>query len=179
MESIVIILLVIAFIFLIVALTIWILFNLTMQKAMKAVSEKNRKINPGLIWLNIIPIPILNPLWTGYFCIATCQSINEDAKKKIAPLQIAIAYIAVTVLNGVINIFTVDYSHIVRSFSNGNSMEQWSTSSSNPVGSILSLASLVLFIIFWVQIVAARKKLEAMEGSGGASNADDILDAGI
>ena len=146
MAAVVVGILILVMVFVIAALVMLVLFNLSMQKAMKAVSEKNRKINPGLIWLNLIPIPILNPIWTGYFCIATCQSMDQDAGRKIAPLQIAIVYLVLSVLQAVVSLFTTDYSKIFKALDTGQyeTIEQ----SSGSIGtSLLGMLSFVLFII--------------------------------
>lgn len=162
----------------VILIVIMAFFNLSVQKAMKAVSEKNRKLNPGLIWLNFIPI--LNSIWTMYFCLTTCQSMNKDSGKRISPLQVIITMFILTGVNIILGIINGDYSY---DFSSGASFKESFLNTSSEVGGLeilsgfLGLISFVLFIVFWVQIVKARKELEQMNRDGVVGGgADDILD---
>lgn len=153
------------------AIVLVIFFNLTLQKAMNAVSEKNRAVNPaGLIWLNFIPLCGLNNIWTVIYGILACTSINKDAQQKIAPLALAIAYPIVGAIAYAIAIFT-------------NIMMQegkMSESEAAPVFivmGVLSLATMILWIIFWVQLNNAKNKLIAMGGTASKKSSDEILDA--
>ena len=143
-----------------------IFFNLTMQKSMATVSKRNQSIPPGLIWLNFIPIPILNTVWTMIFGIMTCKAMNKDANSKIAPTQLAIIYPSLSLLISVL------------SFLSGLAIR-----SSRGTGEIISLlimlisiTALVLWIIFWVQLNNAKNKLKRMSVSPSDS---DTLDSGF
>ena len=66
-------------ILMLIALVIYILFNVSMQRAMNAVSSENRKMEGGLIWLNLIPI--LNIVWPFIFNNALRSSYKNEFNK--------------------------------------------------------------------------------------------------
>lgn len=141
-------------------------FNLTLQKSMAAVPKRNQTIVPGLIWLNLIPIPIVNTVWTMIFGIVTCNAMNKDAGKKIAPINLAIVYPSLSLLISVLSFLS---GLIVKS-----------SSDTGEVISILvvlvSITTIVLWIIFWVQLNNAKNKLKTMTVS---SADEDSLDSGF
>lgn len=150
---------------LIIGLLITIFYNLTLQKAMDAVSDRNRTITPGLIWLNLIPIPFLNSVWTMIFGIMTCSAINNDAGKKIAPITLSVVYPSLSILTSILAVVM-----------NATSGYRGPDEAFLVIVGLFSLATFVLWIIFWVQIHSAKKKLEGMPIS---SVTDDNLDSGL
>lgn len=148
------------------ALLIAIFFNLTLQRSMAAVSKRNQTILPGLIWLNFIPIPIVNTVWTMIFGIMTCNAMNKDAGKKIAPITLAIVYPSLGLLINILSIITGFV--IVRP---GDSTDFISI-----IVGLLSITTFVLWIIFWVQINIAKNKLKNMSVS---PNDGESLDSGF
>jgi hypothetical protein len=143
-----------------------IFFNLTLQRSMAVVSKKNQPILPGLIWLNLIPIPILNTVWTMIFGIVTCNAMNKEAGRKIAPINLAIAYSALSLL---VSILSVLSNLVVRSSRGPNEIIEL-------IIGLASIASIVLWIIFWVQINSAKNKLKGISLSSGD---DESLDSGF
>lgn len=154
------------FLLLIGLLILAIFFNLTMQRSMAAVSKKNQTIVPGLIWLNFIPIPILNTVWTMIFGIMTCKAMNKEAGKNIAPTKLAIIYPSLSLLISVL------------SFLSGLVMR--SSRDTEEIFSLLimliSITTIVLWIIFWVQLNNAKKELQ---GKSGSSTDGETLDSGF
>ena len=154
------------FLLIIGLLIVAIFFNLTMQKSMAAVSKRNQTILPGLIWLNFIPIPILNTVWTMIFGIMTCNAINKDAGRKIAPTKLAIIYPSLSLLISVLSFLS---GLVIRN--------------SRDIGEIISLmimlisiTTIVLWIIFWVQLNIAKNKLKNISVSHSDS---ESLDSGF
>jgi len=141
-------------------------FNLTLQRSMAAVSKPNQSIEPGLIWLNFIPIPILNTVWTMVFGIMTCKAMNKDAGKKIAPINLAIVYPSLSLL---ISVLSFSSSFVFRS------SRDLGEAVSLGVG-LLSITTIILWIIFWVQINVAKNKLKTMNVS---STDAESLDSGF
>ena len=140
-------------------------FNITLQQSMAAVSHKNRSIAPGLIWLNFIPIPLLNSVWTMIFGIVTCNAMNKDAGHKIAPSTLAVVYPSISIFN--------TFLYIVLSVS----MDSYRgpDEALAVLVTLLSLTTFILWIIFWAQLGAAKNKLLGM---AVRSNYDDSLDSG-
>lgn len=150
---------------LIIGLLITIFYNLTLQKAMAAVSERNQTVAPGLIWLNLIPIPFLNSVWTMIFGIMTCNAINTDADKKIAPSTLAVVYPSISIVTSILAVImnaTAGYRGPEEEFA--------------LVVGFFSVVTFVLWIIFWVQINAAKNKLMRMVGRG---TDEEALDSGV
>lgn len=146
-------------------LLIAIFFNLTLQKSMAAVSSRNQSIAPGLIWLNFIPIPLLNSVWTMIFGIATCSAMNKDAGEKIAPSTLAVVYPSISIFNSILALImnaSMGYRgpNIVLAVLVG----------------ILSITSFILWIVFWSQLSTAKNKLEGISHRSGV---DDNLDSGL
>lgn len=150
---------------LIVGLLITIFYNLTLQKAMAAVSKHNQSVAPGLIWLNLIPIPFLNSIWTMIFGILACNAINKDAGKKIAPSALAVIYPSISI-----------FTSILALIMNATASYRGPEEEFLLIVGVLSLTTFVLWIIFWVQINNARNKLQRM---GRGVNISDSLDSGM
>lgn len=150
---------------LIIGLLITIFYNLTLQKAMAAVSERNRTVAPGLIWLNLIPIPFLNSIWTMIFGILACSAINKDAGKKIAPSTLAVIYPSISI-----------FTSILALIMNATASYRGPEEEFLLIVGVLSLTTFVLWIIFWAQINNAKNKLLRM---GGRSTTGDSLDSGM
>ncbi len=139
-------------------LALLIFFNLSMQATMAALQPQNRKMAPGLIWLNLIPIPFANAVFTLIYCVLLCGSINQQAGKNVAPTALAVLFpsIGIVYLAMTLMLESINYS---------------SRGQVAGVSVFFFLGSLVCFILFWVQVVAARKALSAE-----ARSSDDILD---
>lgn len=153
------------FILVIGGLLVAIFFNLTLQRSMAAVSKRNQTILPGLIWLNFIPIPFLNSIWSMIFGIMTCNAMNKEAGKKIAPSTLAVIYPSLSILASILwmvmnGIFRIRNTNEVLALGFG----------------VLSLTTLVLWIVFWVQLNSAKNKLKTMTVT---PNDDESLDSGF
>lgn len=145
------------------SLLIGIFFNLTLQHSMSAVRKENRGIDPpGLIWLNFIPIPFLNSIWTMVFGIVACNSINKDAGKKIAPIALSIVYPIVGIIGSVI--FYSFYTKSMYSYYYYDEMIVHAI-----LAGVFSLANLILFIIFWSMMGSSKNKLIAMGLKSGVN----------
>ena len=83
-----------------------IFFNLTLQRSMGTVSKRNQTMAPGLIWLNFIPIPLFNVIWTMIFGIKTCNAMNKDAGRKIAPTNLAIVFPSLFLLISILTLLS-------------------------------------------------------------------------
>ena len=153
------------FILVIGGLLVAIFFNLTLQRSMAAVSERNRTILPGLIWLNFIPIPFLNSIWSMIFGIMTCNAMNKEAGKKIAPSTLAVVYPSLLILASILWM-------VMNGFFRSRSPNEILALGFG----LMSLITLVLWIIFWVQLNSAKNKLKTMTVT---SNDGESLDSGF
>lgn len=121
-------------IILVISLIIGVLFLLNLHRLLDAIKPENRAMEPGLVWLNFIPI--FNLGWLFYTVIKISESLgaelaergldNPDEGGKVLGLVLA-----GTVVGGLIPL----------------------------LGGISSLAALVVGIIYWIKMVEYRKKL--------------------
>ena len=111
-----------------------ILFFVSMMKTLQACSPQNRTMEPGLVWLNLIPIFSLGWIFYTVSCISSSLS-NEFKERKIDNngqfgfgVGIAMAVCSVVSIIPVIGLFT-------------------------------GIASFILWIVYWVQIVGCKNEL--------------------
>ena len=144
---------------LIVALAIQIFYLLTLQKALSRVSPENRTMQPGLVWLMLIPC--FNLIWQFFIAIRVPDSLkNEfrsrgmddgsDYSKTIGIAQCVVGILASVVGNG----------FQAASRNEGRDAAMMGSCFSG----ILSLVGLVLFIIFWVKIANYSIQLASDHG---------------
>ena len=138
-----IILFVVAFIYLIAQ----ILFLVTLQNTVAAVDRRNRHLNPGQVFLMLIPI--FNYLWVYWMVTRIADSIEDElrARKMPTPLNrpgynVGLGY-AISLTAGTVFRF-IPYMNVVAGFA--------------------ALVALVLWIIYWVQIHNYRRALETNAG---------------
>jgi len=132
-----------------IALVIAIFYFLTLQKALNRVSRRNRLMEPGLVWLGIIPV--FSVIWSFFIATRVPDSLRnefrdqgrDDGTDYGRGIGLANAII------GAISVPLQVISNVSRDAAFGFVMF--------PVG----LASLVLFIIFWVKIAGYSSKLAA------------------
>lgn len=119
---------------LVISLIVGVLFLLNLHRLLDAIKPANRTMEPGLVWLNLIPI--FNLGWLFYTVIKISEALgaelaergldNPDEGGKVLGLVMA-----GTVVGGLIPL----------------------------LGGISSLAALVVGIIYWIKMVEYRKKL--------------------
>jgi hypothetical protein len=133
------------FILIVIALAIFlipvILYLLTLQNTLKKVKKKNRTIEPGQVWLNLIPL--FNIVWQFIMINRIADSLkaefserNISIKEDRPGAQIGVAYCILN-LCGFIPV----------------------------LGGLASLAGLVCWIVYWVKISNYKNQLgEINEG---------------
>lgn len=119
---------------LVISLIVGVLFLLNLHRLLDAIKPANRTMEPGLVWLNLIPI--FNLGWLFYTVIKISEALgaelaergldNPDEGGKVLGLVMA-----GTVVGGLIPL----------------------------LGGISSLAALVVGIIYWIKMAEYRKKL--------------------
>lgn len=158
-----------ALLLVLIPLAIYILFNISMQKAMNAVSSENRKMEGGLIWLGLIPI--LNIVWPYIFNAALRTSYKNEFKQKGISHKVNLAsgfiYPGAQLLSIILYAFADALSDqmIRNSMYYGNDSDIQNALFFNELAvifmSLFSLVSLVLWIIFWVNVNGLRSMLES------------------
>lgn len=127
---------------LLIGLAIGVFYCLTLSKALNQVSERNRLMQPGLVWLLLIPC--IGFVWHFFIAIWVPDSLKKEFKSrgmndgsdygKLMGLLASGSGIAANVV-GVIPFI------------------------GGPLGGVIGLAGLVLFIIFWVKIAGYSSEL--------------------
>ena len=110
-------------------------YLLTLQRALQKCSPKNRSQSPGLVWLEIVPF--LGFIWQFVNVLAIGKSLGSELRARGIPTDSAPAQsIGLAMcITGVC---------VVIPF----------------VGTLLALAHLVLFIIYWVKVAEFSRQLD-------------------
>lgn len=139
-------------------ITVWILYLLTLQNALAAVSPQNRKMAPGMVWL-IVAFALLGmiPLIGIVFSIAgvvffffVVKNIAESLEAEYLSrgmntvpkptYNIGMAYFAISLVMTVINLIKVSIPIL---------------------GFLLAVGVLVCWIVYWVQVSQNKNRLKA------------------
>ncbi len=63
-----------------IGLVVMVLFLLSLQKCLKRVTPANRTMEPGMVWLNLVPL--LNLFWEFYTIIKIAESTVKDGQAR-------------------------------------------------------------------------------------------------
>jgi hypothetical protein len=134
-----------------VVLVILIFYLLTLQKALSRVSPRNRLMEPGMVWLMLVPC--VNIIWQFMIAIRVPDSLRNEFRDRGRDdgsdygKSIALTQAILGLVNGV-------FGNVL---SRSPGMEM--------IGSVvsigLSLVGLVLFIVFWVKVANYSNQLAA------------------
>ena len=112
-----------------------IFFLISVMKTLQECDPKNRTMEPGLVWLNLIPIFSLG--WLFYTVVCVSNSLKNEFTSR-----------------------GMDTENSQFGFGVGIAFAVCSAVSIIPVIGVLSaIASLILFIIYWVQVVGFKDQL--------------------
>jgi hypothetical protein len=156
---------------LLVVLIIYIFYLLTLQKALSRCSPRNRLMEPGLVWLFLIPC--FNIIWQFFIAVRVPGSLQNEFRDRnrddgsdygrgIAMTQAVI---------GIINIPLSQGSNVLAR--QGAAEVGLGLSL---ISLVLSLISFILFIVFWVKIANYSAMLEMDEGDYRDRRLDDYRD---
>jgi hypothetical protein len=151
---------------LVVVLVIAIFYLLTLQKALSRVSPRNRTMEPGMVWLMLIPC--VNIVWQFFVAIRVPESLRNEFRdrgrddgsdygKGIALTRAILNVVSMLIGQGM---RAAQLAHGV-----GNDMraaagpEEGMAQVGSCISGILSLISLVLFIVFWVKVANYSSQL--------------------
>jgi hypothetical protein len=141
---------------LVVALVIAIFYLLTLQKALSRVAPRNRLMEPGLVWLMLIPC--VNFVWQFFIAIQVPDSLRNEFRdrgrddgtdygKGIALGQAILGIVSAVIGNAM-----------------GMTGDPQLALAGNAISGIMSLIGLILFIVFWVKIAGYSAQLAADGG---------------
>jgi hypothetical protein len=147
-------------ILLLVFIGIVVLFLLTQQNTLKAVRRENRLMQPGLVWLQLIPV--VGQIWQFIVVLRIAKSIRKEIKfvqgdslfgssdlsvaEKLthrATLAIGITYCTLTLVGASFNLF----------------MTAGQESPLTPIVGLIFLTGIACWIVYWVRLAQSRKIL--------------------
>lgn len=136
---------------LLVAIAIAIVYLLTLQNTLKQVERANRQVEPGNVWLMLIPL--FNVVYAFFLYPQICDSVKAEYRYRG--------------LNA-----SGDFGRSL-----GVTMPILSICRILPViGPLSALANLVIFIIFWAKMAGYKSKLESTpRGQGDISTNDEFI----
>jgi uncharacterized membrane protein HdeD (DUF308 family) len=149
---------------LLVAILIFIFFLISMQTALSRVSPQNRKMEPGMVWLALIPC--VNIVWQFFIAIQVPDSLKNEFQRRNRDdgsdygKSLGLAYCIIGLAGAVI--------------SNGMSASKDLQMAGYGVSAIASVVQIVVGIMFWIKIVNYSAMLAAEPGD---SYGDRRLDA--
>ena len=115
----------------------YILFLVNLQNTLAACSQENRAMEPGLVWLNLIPIFSL--FWIFWTVIKIRDSLQKEYESR-----------------------SLDTKEVTDTYNMGLGFAISSVSGIIPViGFITGIAALVFMIIYWIKTSGCRKTLSA------------------
>jgi hypothetical protein len=121
-------------VFLVVLLGVGILFLLTLQKCLSRIEPPNRTMEPGMVWLNLVPC--FNIVWNFITVIRISESLEKEFRSRGMPVSgdygrgIGLTFLICNLL-GIIPF----------------------------VGLVTGLIGLVCWIVYWVKIAGFSKEL--------------------
>jgi len=167
MEGIAVLIILLGFGFL--GIYIWFMINL--QTAMNTVSLQNRKMDGGLVWLNLIPI--FNLVWGFVFNVALRNSYRKEFESKGIREHVSLASgIIYPTLNVAILLIPLILTAIAEGAYSHYSMSyvrflQFAAVFSGAVYLICGLGVLIFWIVFWSKVNSLKALLIAKSGQNG------------
>src|SRR5262249_51882422 len=140
--------------FLIIAIVIAVFYLLTLQKALSRVARRNRLMEPGMVWLSLIPI--FNIYWNFMVATRIPDSLRNEFRDRGEDDGSDYGK-SIGLTNAILGVVSIPLNMA------SGALEKV-PAAGMLIGIILlimSITSLVLFIIFWVKIAGYSGKLAA------------------
>ena len=142
--------------FLVAVLIPGVLFLLAQQNTLKAIRPENRLMKPGLVWLQLIPFA--GQVWQFFVITHIAGSIKQEMESKsedsilgVADTMTAEELQSKPTFNMGITYCSLNVVYVLL-----NLVTRGRTST---LLSVMALAGMVCWIIYWVQLAAYKKKL--------------------
>jgi hypothetical protein len=141
---------------LVLALVVHALFTLTQMRAIDACLRRNRTMEPGLVWLNFVPV--FHLFWQFWTVIQIGNSLKREFRdremdrggsygKATGILLYTLGLLGSVIFNGGLLVAVVIEEKVV-------------FLASQIVYGVLGLVSLVLFVVYWVQLAGHTRRLK-------------------
>jgi len=142
----------------VIALAIAIMYLLSLQNLLKEINQSNRVVEPGNVWIMLIPFVSIVYGFFLYPKISESLRNEYEAREMTEPGDY-LKSLGITIpILGVAGLIP------------GTIIPQG-------VSTLIGLASLIILIIYWIKVSEFKKKLQrAPKSSGGISSNPDLLD---
>lgn len=148
-----------AFLFLRLAVSVvFILYLVNLQKTLQEVSFHNRELEPGLVWLNLIPV--FNIVWTFIVNIKISNSLQKELEQRQGPSDYDNYARIIGIIHPCSLILTTLFIVIKDPFPYA--------------GKIAQLAYMVCVAIHWYQTAGYKRQIREMGENLNVKN--DLLD---
>jgi hypothetical protein len=152
-----------------IPLVVFILFAVSMQKAMNTVSSPNRKMDGGLIWLMLIPL--LNIVWPFIFNNALRESYRKEFSQKGIPNTVNLSSGIIYPAGQMLLVLIALMQFGILTSSTGYSQSDLDFYMMlNVISGLVGLMSFILWIVFWVNVNTLREVLVSYNPMNGFSN---------
>jgi hypothetical protein len=143
-------------VFLVVFLGVYIAYLMTLSKALSRVSQHNRLMEPGLVWLLLVPC--VNIIWQFFVAIRLPDSLRNEFRERGRDDGSDYGK-SIALTNAILGLVGGGISNVMN---NAKGMEKVGLG----ISLVLGLVNLVLFIVFWVKIANYSNQLATDEGYG-------------
>lgn len=151
----------VVFIVLGIAITIVVFYLKNLQDLLKECSARNQQMPPGNVWLMFIPI--FNIVYPFIMYPKISESVKREFEERDSP-QGGDYLKGVGIAMAILSLCSTLFRYV---------------SETSVIGSLISLSSLVLLIIYWVKTAEMKNKLRMLPkqvGSVRISENPDLLD---
>jgi hypothetical protein len=155
-----------------VALIIHVLFLLNLHRTLNAVSERNRELAPGLVWLSLIPL--FNIIWNPIMVPKISNSLRREYEDRGWPTDgegFARTSGLIWAWGGVVNIAFSVAQNVAQAADAGPMAMVFGL-----IGCPLGLTIFVCWIMFWVQTYQYRNRLDSERSCQPGSLEEDYDD---
>ena len=141
-----------------------ILFLLTQQNTLKILRPESRLMNPGLVWLQLIPL--FGQVWQFFVVSRIAGSIRKEIESGHEDTLLGIAdadaagelgrrpTLAIGITYCALNAVSI-FLNLTLTAGKNSSMEGWVA--------LMGLSSMICWIIYWVQLAGEKKKITRLK----------------
>ena len=151
-------------VFVIVIITVYVFFLMTLMNALKKCSPRNRKMEPGLVWLNLVPC--LNVVWQFLTVVWVADSLKKEFESRGVRREsdygktLGLTSLVVNIAGGVV-------SNVMQN------VNQQMAMAGAGVSILASVTWLVLFVMYWMRIAGYSRELTEGVEDGYEDDYDD------
>lgn len=129
-------------------LIVYFLFLLNQQKTLEAINPLHRMINPNQVWLQLIPV--FGMIWQFFTVSRIANSIRNQLSETNEDSILGFTDSSAVKYNGELPTYSIGIAYCVLIVCSIIPL----------IGGFASIAALICFIVYWVQLSQFRKKIQ-------------------